>query len=111
MKAQIPEELGGIALGIEEQVQIAAGVLIGDQVRDDIVHETFALMGAADGHTAQCIAKAAACRNDVHIVIIHAAGVVEVGVPADSFGLKQAVDLAVRVAVGRIYFGNCVFRH
>ena len=34
-----------------------------------------------------------------------------IGVPADSFGLKQAVDLAVRVAVGRIYFGNCVFRH
>lgn len=86
VKAQISEEFGGIALGIEEQVQIAAGVLIGDQVRDDIVHETLALVGAADGHTAQCIAKAAACRNDIHIVIIHAAGVVDIGVPASHSG-------------------------
>ena len=92
-------------------MHIAAAVLVGDQVGDDGVHKALALMSAAHRHAAQRVAKAAAGGNDIHIVIIHAAGIVEVGVPADPLGLKQLVDLVVGVAVCGVNLGNPVFGH
>ena len=80
-------------------------------MRDDLVHQAFALMGAADSHTAQRVAKAAAGGDNVHIVIVHAACVIKVCVPADPLCQEQFVDLVVGVSVCGINLGNSVFGH
>ena len=92
-------------------MHVAAAVLVGDQMRDDRVHQAFALMGAADSHTAQCVAKAAACSNDVHVIIVHAACVIKVSISANALGQEQFVDLVVGVSVCGINLGNSVFGH
>ena len=80
-------------------------------MRDDLVHQAFALVGAADRHTAQRVAEAAAGGDNVHIVIVHAACVIKVCVPADPLGQKQFIDLVIGVAVGGIDLRNSVFGH
>jgi len=51
----------------------------------DLIHETFTLVAAAYSQAPECIAKATAGGNQIHFLIKHAAGVIQVGVPADAF--------------------------
>ena len=111
VEPEVAEELCGVAFRVEKQVHVAAAVLVRDQMGDDRVHEAFALVSAADCHTAQRVAKAAAGSNDVHVVIVHAACVIKVSIPADPLCQEQFVDLVVGVSVCGINLGNSVFGH
>ena len=76
--------------------------LYADQVSYNLIHQSFSLMRAADCHTAECVAKTASGCNDIHFLIIHAAGVIQIGISADSFCKKQLINLCVGPSVRRI---------
>ena len=82
-----------------------------DQVGDDLVHEALALVGAAHGHAAEGVLKAAAGGDDLHVIVIHGAGVFKIGIAADPLRLEQAVDLGLPAAVGSRDSGNIVIGH
>ena len=74
--------------------------LYADQVSYNLIHQSFSLMRAADCHTAECVAKTASGSDDVHLIIIHTAGVVKICIPADTFCKEQFVYLLVCPCVG-----------
>ena len=75
--------------------------LYADQVSYNLIHQSFSLMRAADCHTAECVAKTASGSDDVHLIIIHTAGVVKICIPADTFCKEQFIYLLVCPCVGR----------
>ena len=93
MEAHVPEEFGGAAFRIEEEMDVAPFVLILHQVGHDLVHQRLALMLGTDGHAAQGIAEAAA-RGDGFVVFVeHDAGIVQMRVEADALLLEQGFHL------------------
>ena len=49
-------------------------------------------MVRAYGKTAQCIAEAASGGDDIHLIIVHAARIIKVGIQADFLSLKKSGD-------------------
>ena len=92
-------------------MQVAAGTLDLNEVGDDLVQQTFALMRRADRKAAQRVAEAAACADDVVVFVQHRADVVEVSVAADALLLQQCVDLCKGAVVGGGNLRKGVFRH
>ena len=92
-------------------MQVAAGTLHLNEVGDDLVQQTFALMRRADRKAAQRVAEAAARADDVIVFVQHRADVVEVSVAADALLLQQCVDLCKGAFVGGGNLRKDVFRH
>ena len=72
---KVAEKLGAFHLGVEKQVHIPPRTLHFDEVGDDLVQQTLALMGAADGEAPQGAAEAAAGADDVVFLVEHGADV------------------------------------
>lgn len=85
--------------------------LYADQVSYNLIHQSFSLMCAADCHTAECVAKTASGSNDVHLIIIHTAGVVKICIPADTFCKEQFVYLLVCQNVRWADLRDYIIRH
>ncbi len=98
-EAEAAEELGGIALCVQEEVVVSPGILILDEVGNDVVHQGFSLVAAVHGHAAQGVAEAAAGGDDLVIVIQHGSGIVKVRVPADALLDEQIVHPLPKIAV------------
>ena len=81
------------------------------EMGNDFVHKSFSLMFAADSQTAERISKAAAGGDDMAIFIVHAAGVIQVAVAADSLRSEKCVNLPVGPAVRTINFRNRIIGH
>ena len=82
-----------------------------DEMGDDLVQQTLALMGAADGEAPQGVAEAAAGADDVVFLVEHGADVVQIAVAADAFLTQQCVDLGQNGFIGRIDLRNGIFTH
>ena len=82
-----------------------------DEVGDDLVQQTLALMGAADGEAPQGVAEAAAGADDVVFLVEHGTDVVQIAVAADALLTQQCVDLGQNGFIGRIDLRNGIFTH
>ena len=92
-------------------MQIAPCTLNFNQVRNDLVQQTFPLMGAADGKAPQGVAKAASGANDLVVFVEHGADVVEISVALEALLFQKCIHLCKRIPVGRVNLRNAVFRH
>ena len=84
VEAEVAEKLGAFYLGVEKQVHIPPRALHLDEVGDDLVQQTLALMVAADGEAPQGVAEAAAGADDVVFLVEHGTDVVQIAVAADA---------------------------
>ena len=111
VEAEGAEKLGAFYLGVEKQVHIPPRALHLDEMGDDLVQQTLALMGAADGEAPQGVAEAAAGADDVVFLVEHGADVVQIAVAADALLTQQCVDLGQNGFIGRIDLRNGIFAH
>ena len=111
VEAEVAEKPGAFHLGVEKQVHIPPRTLHFDEVGDDLVQQTLALMGAADGEAPQGVAEAAAGADDVVFLVEHGADVVQIAVAADALLTQQCVDLGQNGFIGRIDLRNGIFTH
>ena len=71
---------------------VSSGKLLLHQMRDNLIHQAFSLVGAADGQTAERIIKTASSGYDIHIIVKNAAGVIKIYIPADSLISQKPVN-------------------
>ena len=82
-----------------------------DQMGNDFVHQAFPLMVVIHRHAAQGISKAAAGGYGVVILVKHDTGIIQIGIPADSFLLQQCIHLGIGAGVRRVHRRNYIIRH
>ena len=111
VEAEVAEKPGAFYLGVKKQVHIPPRALHLDEMGDDLVQQTLALMGAADGEAPQGVAEAAAGADDVVFLVEHGADVVQIAVAADALLTQQCVDLGQNGFIGRIDLRNGIFTH
>ena len=99
IKAQVPEHRGGGALGVQKQVEVPSAALDLRQVGDDLGHEALPLVGLVHRQAAEGGAEAAPRGDEIEVLVEHAAGVVQVPIPADAHRLQKLVHLPVAPAV------------
>ena len=99
MKSQVAKKQSGLHFRVKEQMHDPALILHADQVGDDLVEKPFSY-----GKAAERIPEAAPRTDDVVILVVHRAGVIEVSVAADPFLLEKAVDLRESVFVTGVNF-------
>ena len=105
-KAEVGEKPRALRLGVEETMAAPARKLPLQQVGDDLVQQPLAAVPVRDGEAAQSTAKAAARGDERAVVIIDAAGVVEIAVAADALALEQGVHLLLRPCAARRNFAD-----
>ena len=94
-RAKIAEKSGRIAFRIKKQMCISSGKLQLDQMTDDRIHQSLALVFMADRHTPKRISKTASCCDQIHFIIIHPTGIIQISISADPFRRKQFIHQAV----------------
>ena len=104
MKSQVAKKQSGLHFRVKEQMHVPPLILHADQVGDDLVEKPFSLMRVAYGKAAERIPEAAPRTDDVVILVVHRAGIIEVRVAANPFLLEKAVDLRESVFVTGVHF-------
>ena len=95
IKAKIAEKSGRIAFRIKKQMCISSGKLQLDQMTDNRIHQSLALVFMADRHTPKRISKTASCCDQIHFIIIHPTGIIQISISADPLCRKQFIHQAV----------------
>ena len=111
VKAARGKELRAVALGVQEQVRVAALHLHLHQMRHDVGHEALAAVRGGDGHAAQRVFKDGAGGEHLAVVRKDAGGIGEVSVAHDALGAQQRVHLRLRALVAGGNFAGKVFAH
>lgn len=111
IKTEIPEKSGGITFCIEKKMCVPAGKLYFDQVADNRIHQSLALMRMAHCHAAEGISKTASGCDQIHLVIIHPAGIIQVCISSDPLSSKQLIDQMISVFICLTDLGDNIIRH
>jgi hypothetical protein len=99
MKSKIGKKSGIRAFGIEEHVQIASLGLYIHQMADDPDQQSLASAGASNGKATDGVAKAASGCHQIFVFVVQTAGIVQIGIPANSFLPQQQFHFAQSKAI------------
>ena len=111
IEAKIVEKLGGIALGIQEQLEVAAFGLMIHKMCNHLVQKSFTLMAGIYRHAAQRVLEAGTGRRKVIIFVEETNAVIQVLVQLDSFFLQQGFLQASVSLVRGTNLTQCIFTH